>query len=137
MTDAEKEVREARQRAGTCYKCGEAGHAIRNCPRQALAAIEIDEATRYEIDDAVAQAAMYAAHCAIMTTDYALFATKEVIFDTAASKSVFKNPDLLTNVTPSASPTVIGGLQQGAPGVRIDEVGNFRDLGEVGIGSCV
>ena len=134
MTDAEKEVRVARQRAGTCYKCGEAGHAIRNCPRQALAAIEIEAATRDEIDDAAAQAAMYAAHYALVTTDYALFAPEEVIFDTAASKSVFKNPNLLTNVAPSGSPTVIGGVQQGAPGVRIDDVGNFRDLGEVGIG---
>ena len=69
MTDAEKEVREARQRVGTCYKCGEAGYAVRNCPRQALAAIEIEAATRDEIDDAATQAAMYAAHYAFMTTD--------------------------------------------------------------------
>jgi hypothetical protein len=134
MTDAEKEIRVARQRAGTCYKCGEAGHAIRNCPRHALAAIKIEAATRDEIDDAAAQAAMYAAHYALMTTDYALFAPEEVIFDTATSKSVLKNPNLLTNVAPSGSPTVIGGVQHGAPGVRIDDVGNFRDLGEVGIG---
>jgi len=74
MTDAEKKIREARQRAGTCYKCGEAGHAIGNCPRQALAALEIEAATRDEIDDAAAQAAMYAAHYALIATDYALFA---------------------------------------------------------------
>ncbi len=36
MTDAEKEVSEARQRAGTCYKYDEAGNAIKNCPREAL-----------------------------------------------------------------------------------------------------
>ena len=69
MTDAEKTLREARQRAGTCYKCGEAGHAIRHCPHQALAAIEIDAVTRDEIDDAAAQAAMYAAHYALMASD--------------------------------------------------------------------
>ena len=69
-----------------------------------------------------------------MTTEYALFAPEEVIFDIAASSSVFKIPNLLTNVTPSGSPTVIGGVQQGAPGVRIDDVGNLRALGEVGIG---
>ncbi len=55
-------------------------------------------------------------------------------FGTAASLSVFKNPNLLTDIVPSASPTVIGGVQQGAPGVRIDDVGNFRDLGDVAIG---
>jgi hypothetical protein len=70
-----------------------------------------------------------------MTTDYALFTPEKVIFDTAASNPVFKNPNLLTNVAPSGSPTVNGGVQQGAPGVpRIDDVGSFRDLGEVGIG---
>ncbi len=29
---------------------------------------------------------------------------------------------------------MIGGIQQGALGVRIDDVGNFRELAEVGIG---
>ncbi len=58
MTDAEKEVRVARQRTCTCYKCGKAGHAIKNYPRHALAAIEIDAATRDEIDETTAQAAM-------------------------------------------------------------------------------
>ena len=69
-----------------------------------------------------------------MATNYALFAPAEVIFDTVASKLVFENPNLLTDVAPSNSTTVIGGVQQGAPGVRIDDVGNLRDLGEVGIG---
>ena len=77
---------------------------------------------------------IYAAHCAFMITDYAVFATKEVIFDTAALMFVFKNPNILINVALIGSPTVIGGVQQGAPGVRIDDVRNFRDLGEVGIG---
>ncbi len=57
-----------------------------------------------------------------------------MIFDSAASKSVFKNPNLLTDIVPSASPILIGSVYQGAPGVRIDEVGNFRDLGEVVVG---
>ena len=137
-TDAELSPREARQRARTCYRCGEPGHAIRNCPQRALTAIEAEAITRDEADDAADQAAlyaaMYAADLALVSADYALFAPEEVIFDTAASKSVFMNPNLLTNVVPSASPTVIGGVQQDAPGVRIDDVGNFRDLGEVGIG---
>jgi hypothetical protein len=43
------------------------------------------------IDDDADQVAMYAANYALMATDYALFAPEEVIIDTAASKSVFKN----------------------------------------------
>jgi hypothetical protein len=77
---------------------------------------------------------MYAAHYALITIDYATFAPEEVIFDTAASKSLFKNLNLLTNVAPSGSCTVIWDVQQCLPGVRIDDVVNFRDLGEVGIG---
>jgi hypothetical protein len=89
MIDTKEEVCEARQRADTCYKCGEAGHTIRNCPRQALVVIGIEAAARDEIDDAADQAARYAAHCALMTTDYALLAPEEVNFNTATSKSVF------------------------------------------------
>ena len=103
-------------------------------PSEARATIKTEAATRDEIGDAAAHAAMYAAQYALMPTDYAHFALEEMIFDTAASKFVFKNPNLLTNVAPSGSPTVIWGVQQGAPGVRIDDVGEFRDLGEVGIG---
>jgi hypothetical protein len=43
---------------------------------------------------------MYAAHYALTATYYALFAPEEVIFDTAASKSVLENPSLLTNYPP-------------------------------------
>jgi len=45
-----------------------------------------------------------------MATDYALFTTEEVIVNIAASKSVFKNPNLFTDVAPSNSPTAIGGV---------------------------
>ncbi len=61
MTDAEKEIREARQRAVTCYKCGETGHRVRQYPHQPLDAIEIEAIKRDEFDDDIAQAAMYAA----------------------------------------------------------------------------
>jgi len=63
-----------------------------------------------------------------------LFSPYEVIFDNAASTSLFENPDLLTDIVPSAAPTIIEGDQKGALGVRIDDVSTFRDLGRVGIG---
>jgi hypothetical protein len=98
MTDAEKKIREARQRADTCYKCGKTGHRVRQCPHQALAAIEIEAIKKTELDDDAAQAAMYAAQFALMAIDYAIFVPEEVIFDTAVSHSVFKNPSLLIDV---------------------------------------
>jgi hypothetical protein len=51
---------------------------------------------------------MYAKNYALITIDYALFAPEEVIFDSAASKSVFKSLNLLTNVAPSVSRIVLG-----------------------------
>jgi hypothetical protein len=57
-----------------------------------------------------------------------------VIFDNAASTSVFENPDLLSPIIPSAAPNMAGGVQNCAPGVRIDEVGPFCYFGQVGIG---
>ncbi len=68
----------------------------------------------------------------MMTTDCELFSAHEVILNNAASTSVFENPDLLTYIAPSATPTMIGDIQKGAPGVRIDDVGSFLDLGRVG-----
>ena len=82
MNDAEKMVREARQRAVTCYKCGDVGHGVRNCPHKALAAIEINTMKRDEIDDAADEAAMHIAHYAILATDYALFAPCWILLTT-------------------------------------------------------
>jgi len=65
----------------------------------------------------------------MMTCDQILFSPSEVIVYNAASTSVFENPDLLSHIFPSAAPTIFGGVQKGAPGVRIDDVGTFRDLG--------
>ncbi len=60
-SDAEIALREARQKARTCYRCGEPGHVIRNCPQHALATIDAKAITRDEADDDDAQAALYAA----------------------------------------------------------------------------
>jgi hypothetical protein len=134
MPDAKKAVREARQRAGTCFACVEIGHRARQCPRQALTKIEIQAIKRDDFDGDAAQVTMYATHYVLIATDYAIFAPKELIFDPAAFMSVLTNPSLLTDVSLSNSPALIEGFQQGAPGVRIDDVENFRDLGDVGIG---
>ncbi len=65
MIDAEKEIREARQRTGTCNKWGETGHKVRQCPHHALAAIEIEATKRDEFDNNAAQAPIYAAQYAL------------------------------------------------------------------------
>ena len=62
-----------------------------------------------------------------------LFSPTEVIFDTAASRSVFENSELLRDVAKIDTPTMIGGVQKRVVGIRIDDEGTFRDLGTVGI----
>ncbi len=58
-----------------------------------------------EADDAADRAAfhavLYVSDLALVTTVCAFFAPEEIIFDNAASKSVFTNPNLLTDVVPS------------------------------------
>ena len=115
--DANARLRDARRRAGTCFECGESGHAVRNCPHLALVANEADAIANDELDED----ALYAAQLqyamvpapgqhAMMTTDCVLFSPNEVIFDNAASTSVCENPDLLTDIVQSATPTIIGGV---------------------------
>ncbi len=60
-TGAELALREAHQKARTCYRCSEPGHVIRNCPQHALATIEAEANTRDEADDAATQASLYVA----------------------------------------------------------------------------
>jgi len=65
--------------------------------------------------------------------DRVLFSPTKVIFDTAGSRSVLKNSELLRDVANSDTPTMIGGVQKGVVGIRVDDEGTFRDLGTVGI----
>ena len=138
--DAKAKLREDRRR-GACFECGETGHVALRCPHRALVASEAEAIVEDELDED----ALYAAQVqygmvpapgqhVMMMADRVLFSPSEVIFDNAASTSVFENPDLLSHIVPSATPTMVGGVQKGAPGVRIDDVGTFRDLGQVGIG---
>ena len=65
--------------------------------------------------------------------EHVFFTSTEVILDNAASRSLFENIELLRDIVQSDAPAVIGGVQKGASGIRIDEEGVFRDLGTVGV----
>jgi hypothetical protein len=62
-----------------------------------------------------------------------LFSPTEVIFDTAATRSVFANSELLRDVAKSDTPTMIRNVQKGVVGIHVDDEGTFRDLGTVRI----
>jgi len=61
------------------------------------------------------------------------FSPTEVILDNSASRSLFENTELLQDFVQSETTIVIGGVQRGATGIRVDEEGVFKDLGTVGV----
>ena len=56
------------------------------------------------------------------------FSPTEVILDNTASRSIFKNTELLRDIVQSDTPYVIRGAQRGATIIRGDEKGAFRDI---------
>jgi hypothetical protein len=61
-------IREAREKARKCYKCGEVGIGVRHFPYQSLAAIETETIKRDETNDAATKIAIYAARYALMAS---------------------------------------------------------------------
>ena len=59
-----------------------------------------------------------------------LFSPTEVLLDNQAGRSIFKNRSLLSNVS-NVTPFYIGGIDGGSRGLRIDQEGDFEDLGRV------
>jgi hypothetical protein len=92
--------RERRAETRTCFKCEKVGHVIKNCPHLALAAIEDEEdeeSAFYEVGlyDLGLDSACLMTRCATGIHEKVLFTPNEVIFDCAASRSLFENKDLL------------------------------------------
>ena len=152
--------REKRPEVRTCWECNTVGHVRRECPRRVLIAVgdEEDEDALYETAMNYGDAACMMTRCLlpeprhrgiliddggdepkhgrtrVEASDRVLFSPTEVIFDNAASRSLFENSELLRDIVQSNTPMVIGGVQKGAAGIRIDNEGTFRDLGKVGVG---
>jgi hypothetical protein len=122
-----------------CYNCNEVGHLFAQCPHPVLVAVgdeDDEESALYDAamrrDDATC---MMTRSVSVHAVDHELvcFSPTEVILDNAASRSLFENTELLQDIVQSDAPTMIGGVQRGATGIRVDEEGVFRDLGTVGV----
>jgi predicted lactoylglutathione lyase len=61
-----------------------------------------------------------------------LFTATEVLLDNQAGRSIFKNKNLLSNVS-AIRPFYIGGIDGESKGLCIKEDGDFKDLGRVGL----
>ena len=60
------------------------------------------------------------------------FTATGVLLDNQAGRSIIKNKELLSNVG-AVTPFYIGGIDGGSRGLCVQEDGEFKDLGRVGI----
>ena len=135
-----------------CNLCQEIGHIARNCPNPDSIlgvfedAIGEDEAGDSEFlsdggegyctdcDDLVAMVSedTWPAE-EVMLVAPLPFAETEVLLDSAAGKSVFRNTELLENVVAVDVPRTLRGVEQGSTGLVITATGTFKQFGEVSV----
>ena len=66
-----------------------------------------------------------------MTSETVLFSRDDVLLDNQASVNVFCNRKLLRNVRRSDKDVILDGFQSGVDGVKINQEGDFEDVGKV------
>lgn len=67
----------------------------------------------------------------VMTSETVLFSRDDVLLDGQASVNVFCNQKLLRNVRRSDKDVILNGVQSGVDGVKINQEGDFEDVGKV------
>lgn len=67
----------------------------------------------------------------IASEETVLLSSYDVVFDTGATVSFFKNPSLLTSIAKSRREIYVKGVQADAIGVTVNQEGTFTDIGKV------
>lgn len=115
-----------------CYVCAEYGHYARDCKDRKVAAkaliaksgdkaVDEDGCEKDDEEDSVY----------VTTSEKVLFSKDDVLLDSQPSVNVFCNPLLLKNVRKSERQVLLNGVQSSASGVRINQEGDFKDVGRV------
>lgn len=116
-----------------CYVCGELGHYARDCKSRKSAAKALVAKSTVEKgnDDDEYESEEEDEMVYVTTLETVLFAKDDVLLDSQASVNVFCNRALLNNVRKSDRNVVLNGVQSGAAGVKITQVGDFNNVGKV------
>lgn len=124
----------------TCRGCLVKGHIYRNCPdnpqrsptpeTKVMIARGEDDAADEDIFDS--PPTFIINETSSQESSSIFFTATEVLLDNQAGRSIFKNKDLLSDVT-SVKPFYIGGIDGDSRGLCIQEDGDFNDLGRVGL----
>ena len=116
----------------TCRGCLVKGHLYKHCPdnlnkETALVALEDPDAADYDAEYDAAFICINGQEKAIV-----LFTSTDVLIDNQASRSIFCNADLLTEITDS-TPFYIGGIDASSKGMLVNKRGCFEGYGHVAL----
>jgi hypothetical protein len=116
-----------------CFVCGKLGHGARECSLRKTAESALlvgklgeDDEDEPRDDTFLGEEATY-----LTSEETALLTCDDIVFDTGATVSFFKNPKLLTSIGNSTREIHVKGVQADAKGVTVNKEGTFIDLGRV------
>ena len=116
-----------------CFVCGKFGHGARDCSQRKTAesALLVGKIGDDDEQDERSDSLLGFEATFITSEETILLSSYDVVFDTGATVSFFKNPSLLTSIGKSQREIHVKGVQANAIGVTVNQEGTFIDLGKV------